>query len=159
MLLSLFTLDRLIRDPSGTVSYIVVPITAAKLDSKQQSNQETIPRIRTAAVTRSDAATSAWTARRRGKVFYMRKRSPDDSCNKWHFINMLPAAHKYRTQESCRDDLRAAAAEMHTADAICASIHLFMRARHESWKLKTKQLLFEPTLSDKLGPRILPRRK
>jgi hypothetical protein len=78
----------------------VVPITAAKLDSKQQSKQEPIPPIRTGAVTRNAirqmlAAThsqqthlleekprrSAWNARRRGKIVYMPKRSPDDSCN------------------------------------------------------------------------------
>jgi hypothetical protein len=78
----------------------VVPITAAKLDSKQQSKQETIPPIRTGAVTRSAirqmlaAAHSretqvleqkpqraACSARRRGKILYMPKRSCDDSCN------------------------------------------------------------------------------
>jgi hypothetical protein len=78
----------------------VVPITAAKLDSKQQSKQETIPPIRTGAVTRSAirqmlaAAHSretqvleqkpqrtAGSARRRGKILYMPKRSCDDSCN------------------------------------------------------------------------------
>jgi hypothetical protein len=78
----------------------VVPITAAKLDAKQESKQEMIPPIRTGAVARSAirhmlAAAhrqetqaleqkphrSAWNARRRGTVFYMPKRSPDDSCN------------------------------------------------------------------------------
>jgi hypothetical protein len=77
----------------------VVSISAAKLDSKQQSKQEPIPPIRTGAVTRNAirqmlaAAHSqetqllkekpqraASSTRRRGKVFYMLKRSPDDSC-------------------------------------------------------------------------------
>jgi len=76
----------------------VIPITAAKQDSKQQSKQEPIPPIRTGAVTRSAmcqmlAAThsqetwrksrerSACTAATRGNIVYMPKRSPDDSCN------------------------------------------------------------------------------
>jgi hypothetical protein len=78
----------------------VVPITAAKLDSKQQSKQDPIPPIRTGAVTRSAirqmlAAVygretqvleekrqhAACSARRRRKILFMPKRSPDDSCN------------------------------------------------------------------------------
>jgi hypothetical protein len=63
----------------------VVPITAAKLDSKQQLKQEPIPPIRTGAVTRSAirhmlAAAQVHGTRTPCKILYMLKRSPDDSC-------------------------------------------------------------------------------
>jgi len=77
----------------------VVPITAAKLDSKQQSKERTIPPSRTGTVLQIAlcqilaAAHSHDTqilekpqrpglsAPIRGKILYMPKRSCDDSCN------------------------------------------------------------------------------
>jgi len=74
----------------------VVPITAAKRESKEQLRTETIPAIPTAMVTRMAirhmlaAARSqemekpqhrAWSGRTRGKILYMPRRSCDDSCN------------------------------------------------------------------------------
>jgi hypothetical protein len=76
----------------------VVPITAAKRESKEQLRTETIPPISTGTVTRMAirqilAAAYAtqvledkprspqWSARTRRKILYMPKRSCDDSCN------------------------------------------------------------------------------
>jgi hypothetical protein len=78
----------------------VVPITAAKRESKESPRTETIPAIRTGMVTRMAirqmlaAAGSHQTqaleerprspersARTQGKILYMPKRSCDDSCN------------------------------------------------------------------------------
>jgi len=78
----------------------VVPITAAKRESKEQLRTETIHAIPTGMVTRMAirqmlaAACShetqvleekprspEWSARTRGKILYMPKRSCDDSCN------------------------------------------------------------------------------
>ena len=77
----------------------VVPITAAKRDSKESPRTETIPAIRTGIVTRmairqmlaaaGSHQTQAlqerprspeWRARTRGKILYMPKRSCADSC-------------------------------------------------------------------------------
>ena len=78
----------------------VVSIDVAKREPKQLLRKATIPPIRTGAVTRSAICQmlaaahtqetqaleqkpqrSALSARKRGKIFYMTKRSPDDSCN------------------------------------------------------------------------------
>ena len=77
----------------------VVPITAAKRESKEQLRTETIPAIPTGMVTRLAirqmlaAARSqemqvlekpqhrALSGRTRGKILYMPRRSCDDSCN------------------------------------------------------------------------------
>ena len=77
----------------------VVPITAAKRESKESPRTETIPAIRTGMVTRMAirqmlaAAHShetqvlekpqhrALSGRTRGKILYMPRRSCDDSCN------------------------------------------------------------------------------
>jgi hypothetical protein len=77
----------------------VVPITAAKRESKEQLRTETIPPISTGTVTRMAirqilaAARSyetqvlekpqhrALSERTRGKILYMPRRSPDDNCN------------------------------------------------------------------------------
>jgi hypothetical protein len=78
----------------------VVPITAAKRVSKEQLRTETIPPISTGTATRMAirqmlaAARShetqvleekqrspEWSARTRGKILYMPRRSCDDSCN------------------------------------------------------------------------------
>jgi hypothetical protein len=77
----------------------VVPITAAKRESKEQLRTETIPAIPTGTVTpmairqmlpiarspetqvREEKPLSPkWSARTRGKILYMPKRSCDDSC-------------------------------------------------------------------------------
>jgi hypothetical protein len=78
----------------------IVPITAAKRDSKEQLRTETIHAIPSGMVTRMAirqmlaAARShetqvleekprspEWSARTRAKIFYMPRRSCDDSCN------------------------------------------------------------------------------
>jgi hypothetical protein len=78
----------------------VVPITAAKLDSKQQPKEETIPLSRPGTVTRmpirqmlaadhsygtrvqeEKLQAADFSAPIRGKIVYMPRRSCDDSCN------------------------------------------------------------------------------
>ncbi len=77
----------------------VVPITAAKLHSKQQPKEETIPPSRTGTVLQiairqmlaadhshetqvlEKPQHRALSARTQGKILYMPKRSCDDSCN------------------------------------------------------------------------------
>jgi hypothetical protein len=78
----------------------VVPITAAKRESKEQLRTEKIPPISTGTVTRmairqmlaaarshepqileeKPGRSHEWSARTRGKILYMPKRSCDDSC-------------------------------------------------------------------------------
>jgi hypothetical protein len=78
----------------------VVPITAAKRDSNEQRRTQTIRSIPTGMITRmalsqmvADARSHEtqvleekprspeWSARTRGKIRYIPKRSGDDSCN------------------------------------------------------------------------------
>ena len=74
----------------------VVPITAAKRESKEQLRTETIPAIPTGMVTgmmlpaarshemqvlEEKPRSPEWSARTRGKILYMPKHSCDDSCN------------------------------------------------------------------------------
>jgi hypothetical protein len=78
----------------------VIPITALTLDSKEPLPKQPIPPLRMRIVTRmpirqtlaaahSDSTPTLedkpqrapWSARTRGKILYMPKRSSDDSCN------------------------------------------------------------------------------
>jgi hypothetical protein len=78
----------------------IVPITAAKRDSKEQLRTETIHAIPSGMVTRlairqmlvaarshetqvleEKSRSPEWSARTRGKILYMPRRSCDDSCN------------------------------------------------------------------------------
>jgi hypothetical protein len=109
---------------SGMFEHLkVVPITAVKPDSKQQSKQQPIPPMRTRTVTRTairhmlaaaygrretqlleeKRQRAACSARRRGKILFMPERSCDDSCKHIapHFALQQQKYANERTPDSC----------------------------------------------------------